>query len=63
MDSSNSLSEIRKQFNTDWRTKIADLADQIGHFYLDEELADVFVVFRRDNTAQVLFSSLIFATI
>ena len=63
MDSSGS-ENLRKQFNSDWRTKITDLADQIGHFYPCEELAGVFFVFRRDNTTQVsFFSSLIFETI
>ena len=60
MDSSGS-ENIREKFNSDWRIKITDLADQIGHFYLDEELADVFFVFRRDNTTQVFFS-LIYAS-
>ena len=49
MDSSNS-ELLRNQFKRDWRIQKTELVDQIGHFYYNEELADVFFVFNRNNS-------------
>ena len=58
MDSSNS-EKLRNEFNNDWRIQKADIMDQIGHFYLNEELVDVFFVFHRNNLTTVLLNYLI----
>lgn len=52
MDSSDS-ERLRSQFNADWRIQKTDLVDQIGHFYNNEELADVFFVFHRNESTTV----------
>lgn len=60
MDSSDS-EKLRSKFkNRDWRTETTDLVDQIGQLYISEELADVFFVFRHDNstTVFILFRNL-----
>ena len=52
MDSSNS-ENLRHQFNSDWRTQKTELVDQIGQFYHNEELADAFFIFHRNNSTTV----------
>ena len=48
------LENIRNQFNFDWRAQITDLVDQIGQFYLSEELADILFVFHRNDSTTVV---------
>ena len=53
---SKSVEEIRQNFAIDWRVKKPFFDDQISHFCMKDEMADVEFVFNRQNKITVCFS-------
>ena len=47
----------RKNFNTDWRAEKPTYAEQMSHFYMKEEMADVEFIFKRQNGITVTYTS------
>ena len=61
VSSTSSIETIRRNFNIDWRAKKPSFNEQIAHFYMKDEMADVEFVFNRRNMITVsLLLSLIF---
>ena len=56
LSSSKSVEEIRQNFAIDWRVKKPFFDDQISHFCMKDEMADVEFVFNRQNKITVCFS-------
>ena len=51
--SSNSVEEDRQNSNIDWRAEKQIFNEQMNHFYMNEEMADVEFVFNRQNKITV----------
>ena len=51
--SSNAVEANRQNFNIDWRSKKPIFDEQMGYFYMKEEMADVEFVFDRQNKITV----------
>ena len=51
--SSNAVEANRQNFNIDWRSKKPIFDEQMGYFYMKEEMADVEFVFNRQNKITV----------
>ena len=51
--SSNAVEANRRNFNIDWRSKKPIFDEQMGYFYLKEEMADVEFVFDRQDKITV----------
>ena len=51
--SSNTVEENRQKLNIDWRAEKPIFDEQMSHFYMNEEMADVEFVFNRQNTITV----------
>ena len=61
--SSNAVEANRQNFNIDWRSKKPIFDEQMGYFYMKEEMADVEFVFKRQNkitVCQLLILSIFF---
>lgn len=54
--SSNSVEANRQNFNIDWRAKKPVFDEQMSHFCMKEEMADVEFIFNRNNEITVCFS-------
>ena len=50
---SNNIEAIRQNFNIDWRAEKGSYDEQIEHFYMSEEFADINFVFNRHGTITV----------
>ena len=56
---SNAVEANRQNFNIDWRSKKPIFDEQMGYFCMNEEMADVEFVFKRQNkitVCQLFFS-------
>ena len=51
--SSDAVEANRQNFNIDWRSKKPIFDEQMGYFYMKEEMADVEFVFNRQNKITV----------
>ena len=56
---SSTVEANRQNFNIDWRTEKPNFVEQIAHFCMKEELADVEFVFNRENGLTVSFCNLL----
>ena len=50
---SNKIEANRLNFNVDWRAEQGSYDEQMEHFYMNEEFADVNFVFNRHGTITV----------
>ena len=53
---SSTVEANRQNFNNDWRTEKPNFVEQMAHFCMKEEMADVEFVFNRENGLTVFFS-------
>ena len=47
----------RRNFNTDWRAEKPNYVEQMSHFCMKEEMADVEFIFKRQNGITVTYTS------
>lgn len=57
---SNSIEANRANFNVDWRAKKPVFDEQMAHFCMQDDMADVEFVFNRQNKTTVYLSYYIF---
>ena len=60
---STSIETSRRNFNIDWRAKKPDFNEQLAHFYMKDEMADVEFIFNRHNIITVRFFAELFILI